>query len=399
MYKRQIVALGAVAGLAVAMTLAPAAQATPMQGGKVTVTDGGPTITALPLPAGETSGDILSATSQWAVGLVADDAQVQHVAVWRRQAAGVWSVNDLGDLGFSEPSSGLSATGVNSRGQVAIGINTEVGMGGWLYYRGVFHRLADFAGGKNAFARAINASGEVVGEALDAQGNDYAAVWRDWWSAPVRLAPTTGMDGSFAQGVNSHGNVAGGSFSNGPAPTRAVVWGRHGTPRILRDLGAGGDAADINTRGRTVGRVYGSVDSEAAVWDQGTVAQPRSLLRRHLLQGHRGGRDRRGCRVRRHPAELGDPVAPTGVLAGLRAHPVAPPARSQLERQRLRARDRRRHGVRDQHGIARNSGTPHRVDPGTRTIVRSRGHEQHWASHGTTRGVRDKRRSIGGGSR
>ena len=271
MYKRQIVALGAVAGLTVAMTLAPAAQATPMQGGKVTVTQGGPTITALPLPAGETSGDILSATSRWAVGLVADDAQVQHVAVWRRQAAGMWSVNDLGDLGFSEPSSGLSATGVNSRGQVAIGINTEVGMGGWLYYRGVFHRLSDFAGGKNAFARAINASGEVVGEALDAQGNDYAAVWRYWWSAPVRLAPTTGMDGSFAQGVNSHGKVAGGSFSNGPAPTRAVVWGRHGTPRILADLGAGGDAADINTRGRTVGRVFGSVDSEAAVWDQGRL--------------------------------------------------------------------------------------------------------------------------------
>jgi hypothetical protein len=84
-----------------------------------------PAVVALPLPVGETNGDVLAATFREVVGYVADDAQHQHVAVWLRSGAS-WTVHDLGDLGVSEPFSGLSATGVNERGLVTVGVNTDV---------------------------------------------------------------------------------------------------------------------------------------------------------------------------------------------------------------------------------------------------------------------------------
>lgn len=210
-----------------------------------------PTIVALPLPPGTTNGDVLSATTTTAVGYVADDAQHQSVAVWRVRD-GRWRVQDLGDFGISEQFSGLSATGVNARGDVAIGVNTDV-MGAWLLRNGVVHRLRDFAGGTNAYARGINDRGEVVGEALDAAGADYGALWTSWRSAPVRLAPTTGYDGSFAQGVNDRGQVVGGSFSNGPQPTLPVRWASNGSLTELETLGGDGQAFDINAAGRSVG--------------------------------------------------------------------------------------------------------------------------------------------------
>ena len=85
-----------------------------------------PTVVALPLPVGQTNGDVLSATADEAVGLVADDAQHQHVALWRRSGA-TWTFKDLGDFGITEPLSGLSATGVNDAGLVSIGVNTRAG--------------------------------------------------------------------------------------------------------------------------------------------------------------------------------------------------------------------------------------------------------------------------------
>lgn len=96
-----------------------------------------PTVVALPLPVGETNGDVLSAMANRAAGYVADDAQHQHVALWRRSGV-TWTFNDLGDLGVTEPHSGLSA---NDSGLVSIGVNTNV-MGAWVYTHGAIHRLA-----------------------------------------------------------------------------------------------------------------------------------------------------------------------------------------------------------------------------------------------------------------
>jgi hypothetical protein len=227
-----------------------------------------PTITALPLPAGEVSGDVLAVTEREAVGFVADPAQHQHVALWRRvDSSSSWAVRDLGDLGLAD-SGGLSATGVNPAGVVSIGVNTGAAMAGWVYAAGVVHQLKDFAGGTFAYARDINDAGVITGEALDAAGNDFAARWSHWWSAPVRLDPAAGMDGSYGQGINNRGDVVGGSFSFGPAPTVATRWSRAGVAVTLATFGADAQASDSNDAGRIVGDVITSTGKRAAVWDR-----------------------------------------------------------------------------------------------------------------------------------
>ncbi|MGH3496222.1 MAG: hypothetical protein ACRDP1_01990 [Nocardioidaceae bacterium] len=231
-----------------------------------------PSITALPLPTGMITGDVLAARGHRAAGAVADSAQHQHVVVWTRRD-GTWRVADLGDFGVTAPHEPLSATGVDSRGDVAVGVLSNDAVGGWLVTRSGPHQLQDFAGGTNAYVRAINGRGKMVGEALDAQGNDYAAVWRHWWSRPIRLDPAPGYDGSYAQGVNDRGWVAGASFSFGSLPTVATTWSRAGAAAPL-PAPADAEAMTLNNGDTVVGRSLGG-PSTALVWHHARA--PRSL--------------------------------------------------------------------------------------------------------------------------
>ncbi len=221
-----------------------------------------PSITALPLPTGMVNGDVLAVAGDRAAGLVSDSEAFQHAALWTRTGGG-WQVRDLGDFGVTAPDEPLSATGVDRRGDIAVGISSDL-FEGWLVTRSGTHQLHDFAGGTNAYVRAINADGLMVGEALDADGNDFAAVWPHWWSRPVRLAPAPGYDGSYAQGVNDRGQVVGGSFSFGALPTLAMRWSRNGTAEVLPATGDA-EAMSLNDRGAVVGRALVE-PSTALVW-------------------------------------------------------------------------------------------------------------------------------------
>ncbi len=225
-----------------------------------------PAIVALPLPPGAIRGDVLAVREDTAVGFVADAEGPQHAAQWTR-ADGGWVVRDLGDFGLpaGEP---FGATGVDARGEVAVGVSSDI-MAGWLLTHGVAHQLKDFAGGTNAYVRAINASGEMVGKALDAAGNDYAAMWQHWWSTPARLAPVTGYDGSYAQGVNDAGVVVGASYSFGPLPTRATQWSRTGAVQGVGPPNLDAEAANINDGNLVVGR--GFATPTALRWDRTRV--------------------------------------------------------------------------------------------------------------------------------
>jgi uncharacterized membrane protein len=256
------VLLAAVGLLMLGVTL-PASSATPSQSvsGRCT-----PSIIALPLPSGDTNGDVLAVTDRgrFAAGYVADNAQHQHMAVWRF-ANKAWTVQDLGNLGVTGTQTGLSATGVNTHHQVAIGVIAGQ-VGAWVFTSGKIHQIKDFAGGTFAYARAINNNGEIVGEALDADGNDFAALWPSWKSMPTRLAPVAGYDGSFAQGINDAGVVVGGSFSNGALPQVATRWSSGGNPTGLAGLGGDADAWASNTAGRTVGEASTDTSRYAVVW-------------------------------------------------------------------------------------------------------------------------------------
>lgn len=221
-----------------------------------------PSITALPLPPGTVNGDVLAVFGDRAAGFVADSDGFQHVAVWTRHDHS-WHVRDLGDFGVTAPHEPLSATGVDEHGDVAVGISSDL-FEGWLVTRSGVHQLRDFAGGTNAYVRAINDDGLMVGEALDADGNDFAAMWPHWWSRPVRLDPAPGYDGSYAQGVNDRGEVAGGSFSFGSLPSVATRWSRRGTAQALAGTG-NAEAMSLNDRGTVVGRAFDDPRT-ALVW-------------------------------------------------------------------------------------------------------------------------------------
>ena len=94
-------------------------------------------------------------------------------------------------------------------GDIAVGVSSDLFEGWLVTAHRATHQLHDFAGGTNAYVRAINDDGLMVGEALDANGNDFAAKWPHWWSRPIRLDPAAGYDGSYAQGVNDKGVVTG----------------------------------------------------------------------------------------------------------------------------------------------------------------------------------------------
>jgi uncharacterized membrane protein len=267
MQRRASAVIGVTGSVVVLALLGPAGPAQAQRQSQSATNRCAPTITALPLPAGETNGDVLSVRGSTAVGYAADDSQHQAVMVWRRYT-GTWTVQDLGNFGITEQFSGLSATGVNTLGEVTIGVNTNV-MGAWLYSDGVIHPLHDFAGGTNAYVRAINDGGEMVGEALDANGNDFGAVWMHWWSKPTKLRPTSGYDGSYAQGVNDQGYVVGGSFSNGPNPTIPVRWGPDGHVKVLDTVGSDAQGFGINSAGRAVGDGSTAAgDGRALVWNR-----------------------------------------------------------------------------------------------------------------------------------
>lgn len=222
-----------------------------------------PSITALPLSGGMVNGDVLAVNGDRAAGFVADVKGFQHVAVWTRDDH-QWRVRDLGDFGVTAPGEPLSATGIDDQGNIAVGISSDL-FEAWLVTRSGVHQLQDFAGGTNAYVRAINGDGLMVGEALDAEGNDFAAEWAHWWSKPIMLAPAAGYDGSYAQGVNDRGQIAGGSFSFGTLPNVATRWSVAGAPQTLFST-SDAEAMTVNHAGEVVGRALADPRT-ALVWN------------------------------------------------------------------------------------------------------------------------------------
>lgn len=93
---------------------------------------------------------------------------------------------------------------------------------------GDFTWLPDFGSGYDSWARRINASGVVTGNALDESGTPYAAIWRPPYTKAERLhapgesqsfADSTGARykiGSETDGINDQGTMAGTTFLGGP---------------------------------------------------------------------------------------------------------------------------------------------------------------------------------------
>jgi probable HAF family extracellular repeat protein len=126
-------------------------------------------------------------------------------------------------------------------------------------------------GGANSIARAINQSGQIVGEAETAAGLTHAFIFTPWVGRMQDLG-TLGGRFSFAGGLNSRGQVVGASTTvadDASGGVHAVIWDQ-GRIRALPPSPSAfqsDNALAINDNGVIVG---GSNDGPV-IWQNGTV--------------------------------------------------------------------------------------------------------------------------------
>jgi len=151
------------------------------------------------------SGQIVGASSTNGPILRASPGSVQHAVVY---SGGV--LTDLGTLGGS-----LSvATAINASGQVAgYSMRADGTEHAFLYSNGVMRDLGTL-GGAISHANAINAGGEIVGFADKADGSWHAFLYSGGFMLDLG---TLGGPHSEASGINTSGQVVGYSLLAGGA--------------------------------------------------------------------------------------------------------------------------------------------------------------------------------------
>ena len=159
------------------------------------------------------------------VGFVRDVSGAGHASWWTHAGPDLstgWTVH-VPDI----PATQAEFLDVNPGG-VMSGFSYDASKG-FVYdsNTGEFTWLPDFASGYNSYARRINASGVVTGNAVDAAGSFFAATWSPPYAKAERVhAPgedrnITYSDGSHhkfgseTNGINDQGTVAGATVNGG----------------------------------------------------------------------------------------------------------------------------------------------------------------------------------------
>jgi probable HAF family extracellular repeat protein len=161
-------------------------------------------------------------------------------------------MRSIGSLGRND----ASATAVNAAGQVVGESWTEgyEAIHGFLYDQGSMKDIGTFGG--NSSARDINDSGWVVGLSYlsGAAGPRRAILYRD---GILHDLQTLGGTESYALGINSSGQIVGGSFITGDSQCHAVLWSQDTMQDLNNLVSLGGDnylsaARGINDEGQII---------------------------------------------------------------------------------------------------------------------------------------------------
>jgi probable HAF family extracellular repeat protein len=110
-------------------------------------------------------------------------------------------------------------------------------------------------------AYGINASGQVAGYSVTADGHDHAFLYDATVAPPMQDLGTLGGRGSYARGINASGQVVGHSYTTTDNVEHAFLYDATATP-AMQDLGTLGgalsDAYGINASGQVVGQAQTS---------------------------------------------------------------------------------------------------------------------------------------------
>jgi probable HAF family extracellular repeat protein len=158
--------------------------------------------------------------------------------------------------------------GINNRGQV---VGNGAG-GGFLWdsEQGILYDIGDLGGGMS-WARAMNESGQVVGESLTSSGDTHAFTWRP--GGAILDLGTLGGPTSAAVVVNSSGQVAGESRT-ASGENHPVLWEATGTAQDLGTLGGTwSTSVAINDAGQVAGvsSIANDQQTHAFLWTAGSM--------------------------------------------------------------------------------------------------------------------------------
>ncbi len=176
-----------------------------------------------------------------------------------RAASTTYSVINLTSDGYVSPQ------GINATGQVAFYGSTPDGNRAF-FYDGVTIQELGTLGGRDAFAGALNGSGQVVGAARTANGNLHAFSWTPT-GGMVDLG-TFGGDYSSATAVNDSGQVAGNFNLSSGGAQHAFSWTHMGGKLDLGTLGGPDSVAILlNDAGQVAGNAgTANGDDHAFSW-------------------------------------------------------------------------------------------------------------------------------------
>lgn len=193
---------------------------------------------------------------------------VHHAFLWNR-------VGGMEDIGGGAGSLSISAAyGINAAGQVVGEFNGRA----FLWQSGVMQDLGTLPGHASSSGRAINASGQAVGESVAAEGSvSRAFLWDS--GAMHDLGTLPGDPSAQARDINAAGQVVGKSGTRDGSISRAFLWQRG----VMYDLNtlvpasSGwflGSAAAINDAGQIVGVGVNNGQVRAFLLTPSTPAMP-----------------------------------------------------------------------------------------------------------------------------
>ena len=180
-----------------------------------------------------------------------------------------WKQGQLRSLG-----SPTEARDINERGQI-VGDSCVAFCPALLWEPdGRVRALEDLPGGVNwARARAINDSGEIVGDA-----NATASVEAvSWQGVTVEPLEPRGVEG-FAFDVNNRGQIVGSVGMRSDGGRRAVMWQDHEPTVLPSRVGQVADPGGELSAARAINEHGVIVGSRATIWQEGRVADLNELL-------------------------------------------------------------------------------------------------------------------------